>query len=55
MVIVLKFRALFFLLSNKMLVFRAGIHNMVVRIVNREDPYQTASSEAVWPESALLV
>ena len=29
-----------------MLVFRAGIHKMLVRIANREDPYQTASSEA---------
>ena len=36
---------LLFLISNKMLVFRAGI----IRIANREDPYQpyqTASSEA---------
>ena len=36
-----------FLFSNKMLVFRAGIHQMLVRIANREDPDQTASSEAV--------
>ena len=36
-----------FRLSNKMLFFRAGIHKMVVRIANREDPDQTASSEAV--------
>ena len=28
-------------------VFRAGIHKMLVRISNREDPDQTASSEAV--------
>ena len=34
------------LLSNKMLVIRAGIHKMLVRIANREDPDQTAS-EAV--------
>ena len=34
------------LFSNKMLVIRAGIHRMFVRIVNREDPDQTASSEA---------
>ena len=30
-----------------MLVIRAGIHKMHVRIANREDPDQTASSEAV--------
>ena len=36
-----------FLFSNKMLVFRAGIQIMVVRIPNREDPDQTASTEAV--------
>ena len=35
-----------FLFSNKMLVLRAGIHKMHVRIVNREDPDQTASSES---------
>ena len=33
--------------SNKMLVFRAGIHKMLVKIANREDPDQTASLEAV--------
>ena len=44
---VLKFLTLFFLFSNKILVNRAGIHKMVVRIANREDPDQTASSEAV--------
>ena len=33
---------------NKMLVIRAGIHEMHVRIANRKDPdNQTASSEAV--------
>ena len=32
---------------NKMLVIRAGIHKMHVRIANSEDPDQTASSEAV--------
>ena len=36
-----------FLFSNKMLVIRVGIHKMFVRIENREDPDQTASSEAV--------
>ena len=28
---------------------------MLVRITNREDPDQTASSEAVWSQSALFV
>ena len=36
-----------FLFSTKMLVIRAGIYKMIVRIANREDPDQTASSEAV--------
>ena len=36
-----------FLFSNKMVVFSAGIHKFLVRIANREDPDQTASSEAV--------
>ena len=36
-----------FLFSNKMLVSWAGIHKMLVRIANREDHDQTASSEAV--------
>ena len=44
-----------FLFSNKMLVFRAGIYKMLVRIANREDPDQTASSETVWSGSALFV
>ena len=47
-VMVLKFQTLFlFLFSNKMLIIRAGIHKMRVRIAHREDPDQTASSEAV--------
>ena len=54
MVNVLKFRILLFLFSNKMLVFRAGIHKMLVRIASREDPDQTASSEAVLSGSAGL-
>ena len=33
-----------FLFSNKMLVIKAGIYTMFVRIANREDPGQTASS-----------
>ena len=44
---VLKFRTLIFLFSNKMLVFRAGMHKILVRIANREDHDQTASEEAV--------
>ena len=52
---VLKFRTLIFLFSNKMLVFRAGIHKILVGIANREDPDQTASEEAVLSWSALFV
>ena len=40
---------------NEMLVSRIGIYKMLVRIANREDPDQTASEEAVWSGSALLV
>ena len=36
------FNIFLFLFSKKMLVIRAGIHKMLVRIANREDPYQTA-------------
>ena len=43
-----------FLLLNKMLVIRAGIHKLLVRIANMEDPDQTAFSEAVWSGSALF-
>ena len=50
-----KIGTLFCLFSNKKLFFRAEIHKMLVRIANREDPIQTASSEAVWSGSALLV
>ena len=32
-----------FLFPHKMLVIRAGNYIMLVRIANREDPYQTAS------------
>ena len=42
-----------------MLIFRAEIHNMDVRVANREDPDQTASLEAsleaVWSGSTLFV
>ena len=34
---------LFFLFSNKMLVFRARIHKMLVRIASSADPDQTAT------------
>ena len=46
---VLKFWTLFLfdLFSNKMLIFRAGIHKMLVRIANREDLDQTTSLEAL--------
>ena len=43
------------LFSNKIMVIKAGIHKILVRITNREDPDQTVSSEAVWSESALFV
>ena len=36
-----------FLFSNKMLLFKAGIHKMLDKISNREDPDQTASSSDV--------
>ena len=43
---ILKFRTFFLsLFYNKMLVIRAGIHKMHVRIANREDPDQTAFSK----------
>ena len=35
------------LFSNKMLVVKAGFRKMLLRVANREDPDQTASSEAV--------
>ena len=39
----LKFRhTLLFLFSNKMLGIRAGIHKILDRVANREDPDQTA-------------
>ena len=43
------------LFSNKMLISRAGIHKMLVRIANRKDPDQTASESLIlictlsWP------
>ena len=48
MVNVLKFRTLFsFCSQKKMLVIRAETQKMLLRKANREDPDQTASSEAV--------
>ena len=44
---ILKFRTLLFLFSNKILVSRAGTDKMLVRVASREDPDQTAASEAV--------
>ena len=44
-----------FIFTNKMLLNRTGVNKMLVRIANREDPDQTASSEAVWSGSALFV
>ena len=38
-----------------MTVIKAEIHKLIVRIANRGDPDQTASSEAVWSGSALFV
>ena len=49
------FNTFHFLFSNKMFVTRAEIHKMLVKIANREDPDQTASSEAVSSRSALFV
>ena len=37
-------------LSFICLVFKAGIHKMLVRIGKSEDPDLTDSSEAVWPQ-----
>ena len=36
-------------------VIQVGSHKMLVRIANREDPNQTASSESVCPGSVLFV
>ena len=43
-----KFRTqLSFSSQNRIMVIRAGIHKFLARIASREDPDQTASSEAV--------
>ena len=44
-----------FLFSKKMRINRAGMHTIVIGIVNSEDPDQTASSKVVWSRSALFV
>ena len=41
-----KFSNFFRFLFSNMLVFRAGIHKMLARIANSEDPDKSASSEA---------
>ena len=46
-VYVQKLRTLFSLFSTKLLLIKAGIHKMLVKIANKEDPDQTDSSEAV--------
>ena len=52
---VLKILTLFlFPFSNKMLVIRVGTHKILVTFINKEDPDQNASSEAVLSESALI-
>ena len=51
MVNVLKFEPLLF--SNIMLVIRAGIHKMLVRIANREDPDQTALLILFWQATSV--
>ena len=50
----LKFEILHFLVS-KNVVIKAENNKMVIRIVNREDPGQTVSEEAVWSWYALFV
>ena len=55
MVNVLKFRTPYLFFSNKQSGYLARMNKMLVRIDKREDPDQTASSEAVWSGSALFV
>ena len=42
-----------FLLSNKMMVFRVGIHKKLVRIANRENPDHTARLVKFQPEGEI--
>ena len=51
----LNFKHPLFPFSNKMVVIRAGIYKMLVKIVSREDSDQTASLEAVGSGSAMFV
>ena len=44
-----------FFSQNQIFVIRVAINKLIVRIANREDPDQIASSEAVWSGSALFV
>ena len=46
-IIISKLNAFLFLISKKTLIIRVGTHKMLFKIGNREDPDQTASSEAV--------
>ena len=46
---------LLFFFSSKMVVIRAGINKVLVKITKREDPGQTASLEAVLSVSALFI
>ena len=39
------FYTFLYLFSNKLFIIRAGIHKMLLRTANREDPDQTASSD----------
>ena len=47
MVNILKFKTQISLFSNRMMVIKAGIRKILLRLANREDPDQTASSEGV--------
>ena len=55
MVNILKFKTQISLFSNRMMVIKAGIRKILLRLANREDPDQTASSEGVWSGTALFV
>ena len=56
MVNVLKFQKLFSFCSQiKCCIIRARIHKMLIIIANREDPDQTASTEAVKQTEKILI
>ena len=44
---ILNLKKILFLFSNSMVIIRTGNYKMLLRIVNRVDPDQTASSEEV--------